>query len=91
MEGVALIRFRDGMLLMPAYQGYDRELAFEEAKFCAQRYGEARLELDHCETVVRSAGRDPALTCTRCTQAAPVAFAWGDSWLCLRCARELVN
>lgn len=90
MEGIARIRFKDGMLLMPAYHGYDRELAFEEAEFYAQRYGEAWLELEHGETVVRSAGRSPASACMRCKQDAPVAFGWGDGWLCLRCARELV-
>src|SRR5258706_14713422 len=36
MNGIARISFIGGARLMPARNGYDRELVFDEAEFCAR-------------------------------------------------------
>ena len=35
MNGIARISFCGGERVMPARNGYDRELVFDEAEFCA--------------------------------------------------------
>lgn len=45
MDQVAHIRYEGGALLLPAQNPYDREIVFEEAKFCARRYGIASMQL----------------------------------------------
>src|SRR5262245_56476698 len=88
MNGIAKISFRGGERLMPARNGYDRELVFDEAEFCARRHGKARLELDRTAMLISIAPDTPA-PCARCDrQADRLTFALGDRMLCRRCARQ---
>lgn len=87
MHGIARISFSGGARLMPARNGYDRELVFEEAECCARRHGEVRLELGRAALLVRAAG-GLDLRCARCDRAVDrLAFAFGPRSLCPRCAR----
>jgi hypothetical protein len=95
MDGVARVRFRDVIVLMPFHRACEKELAFESAEFYAQRFGEIRLELDQCEIEVcrrrrpvRSGKRRRPLLCGQCGQVPRVAFVMGHKSFCLRCARE---
>jgi hypothetical protein len=88
MNGLAKIIFSGGERLMPARNGYDRELVFDEAEFCARRHGQARLELDRNAMLISIASDTPAL-CARCGKSADrLTFALGDHKLCRRCARQ---
>src|SRR5215470_8224492 len=62
MSGIARISFTGGARLMPARNGYDRELVFDEAEFCARRHGSARLEFDRSAMLISVALTD-APTC----------------------------
>ena len=67
---------------MPARNGYDRELVFDEAEFCARRHGQARLELDRNAMLISIARRHAG----RCARAAAspadrLTFALGDRQL----------
>jgi len=87
MNGIARISFSGGERLMPARNGYDRELVFDEAEFCARRHGHARLELDRSAILIRVA--DAPAHCARCDKPADrLTFAFGDRMLCRRCARQ---
>jgi hypothetical protein len=88
MNGIARISFSGGERVMPARNGYDRELVFDEAECCARRHGQARLELDRNAMLISLAPDDP-IQCTRCGKAADrLTFALGDRKLCRRCARQ---
>lgn len=54
MHGIARLTFSGGERLMPARNGYDRELVFDEAECCARRHGEVRLELSSSAVLIRS-------------------------------------
>ena len=54
MHGIARLTFSGGERLMPARNGYDRELVFDEAEFCAKRHGEVRLELSSIAMLIRA-------------------------------------
>lgn len=76
---------------MPARNGYDRELVFEEAESCARRYGEALLELARSAVMIRVVG-DPLASCERCSQPLDrLHFALADRRLCRRCVRRTVR
>ncbi|MDX2167138.1 MAG: hypothetical protein SF182_08750 [Deltaproteobacteria bacterium] len=88
MHGIARISFTGGALLMPARNGYDRELVFDEAECCARRHGEARLELGARAILIRAAVDAPS-PCSRCGKPVDrLAFAFGARSLCRRCARQ---
>jgi len=88
MNGIARISFTGGERLMPARNGYDRELVFEEAEFCARRHGQARLELNRSAILISVAVSDEHL-CARCGKPVDrLTFALGDRTLCRRCARQ---
>lgn len=88
MNGIARISFHGGERLMPARNGYDRELVFDEAEFCARRHGRARLELSHNAMLISVVSEPPA-DCGRCGKPAErLTFALGDRDLCRRCARQ---
>jgi hypothetical protein len=92
MNGIARISFTGGERLMPARNGYDRELVFDEAEFCARRHGEARLQLDRSAIVISAATAVETDRCARCTRAADrVRFLLGERVLCRRCARQSVG
>jgi hypothetical protein len=74
---------------MPAQNGYDRELVFEEAECAARRYGRATLELDRHAILVQLSSPEGIGCCTGCGQRlATMSFAVGDHELCPRCARK---
>jgi hypothetical protein len=88
MHGIARISFSGGARLMPARNGYDRELVFEEAECCARRHGEACLELGSAAILIRLAG-EPSRPCGRCGKPVDrLDFALGPRHLCRRCARR---
>jgi hypothetical protein len=73
---------------MPAQNGYDRELVFEEAECAARRYGRATLELDRHAMLIQLSAPDAIAACAGCGQ--PLSTVWfdvGDRHLCPRCAR----
>jgi hypothetical protein len=89
MTGIARISFSGGARLMPARNGYDRELVFDEAEFCARRHGQARLEFNRSAMLISVAVADPPTTCASCgKQADRLTFALGDRTFCRRCARQ---
>ncbi len=91
MNGVARISFRDGALVLPARNQYDREVVFEEAEFRARRHGEAKLEMNRREMLLKAEEQhqfDPCATCGN--GMGVVAFAVGDLSLCRHCARRSV-
>ena len=89
MNGIARISFTGGALLMPARNGYDRELVFDEAEFCARRHGRVRLELERSALTISVAAAGANATCTRCHKAADrLLFAGSAGTLCRRCARQ---
>jgi len=89
MTGIARISFSGGARLMPARNGYDRELVFDEAEFCARRHGQARLEFDRSAMLITVVLEDPPTTCARCGKHADrLTFAFGDRTFCRRCARQ---
>jgi hypothetical protein len=90
MSGIARISFSGGARLMPARNGYDRELVFDEAEFCARRHGSARLELNRSAMLISSVAlNDTPATCGRCGKHVDrLTFALGGSTLCRRCARQ---
>jgi hypothetical protein len=88
MHGIARISFTGGARLMPARNGYDRELVFEEAECCARRHGLVRLELGSAAITIRRA-ETPAQPCGGCGQLVDrLDFALGTRHLCQRCARH---
>jgi hypothetical protein len=89
MNGIARISFSGGERLMPAGNGYDRELVFDEAECCARRHGQARLELRRTAMLVSVSLSDSGGPCARCGKAVDrITFALGDRTLCRRCARQ---
>lgn len=89
MTGLARISFEGGARLMPAQNGYDRELVFEEAECAARRYGRATLELDRHAILIKMSSPEAIGSCTRCGQLlSTMSFAVGDRNLCPRCARK---
>ena len=89
MNGIAKISFSGGERLMPARNGYDRELVFDEAECCARRHGQARLELSRSAMLIRVAAGDAPDLCGRCGRRADrLTFALADRTLCRRCARQ---
>lgn len=74
---------------MPAQNGYDRELVFEEAECAARRYGRATLELDRHAMLIQVSSPEGTGSCTGCGQLlSTMSFAVGGSHLCPRCARK---
>jgi hypothetical protein len=89
MTGLARISFEGGARLMPAQNGYDRELVFEEAECAARRYGRAMLELDRLAMMIQMSSPDRIASCTGCGQPlSTMSFDVGDHHLCPRCARK---
>ena len=87
MHGIAKLTFSGGERLMPARNGYDRELVFDEAECCARRHGEVRLELSSSAVLIRLA-RAPAGACAKCQQPIDrLDFTLGEQHLCRRCVR----
>lgn len=87
MHGIAKLTFSGGERLMPARNGYDRELVFDEAECCARRHGEARLELSSSAVLIRLAAV-PTAACARCQRPIDrVDFTLGAQHLCRRCVR----
>lgn len=87
MHGIARLTFSGGQRLMPARNGYDRELVFDEAECCARRHGEVRLELSSDAVLIRLA-HAPAGTCAQCERPIDrVDFTLGARHLCRRCVR----
>jgi len=89
MNGIARISFTGGERLMPARNGYDRELVFDEAECCARRHGAARLQLNRSAIVISVSPAESGPVCTRCDRTADrLAFVLGDATLCRRCVRQ---
>lgn len=89
MHGIARISFAGGARVMPARNGYDRELVFDEAEFCARRHGTVRLELNRSAIVISVAATETPEVCTRCGKPVDrLTFALNDRLLCRRCARR---
>ena len=87
MHGIAKLTFTGGERLMPARNGYDRELVFDEAECCARRHGEVRLELSSSAMLIRLA-RGPLVACAQCDRPIDrVDFTLGAQHLCRRCVR----
>jgi hypothetical protein len=88
MNGIARISFSGGERVMPARNGYDRELVFDEAEFCARRHGRARLQLTHSAVLI-SIASGPPHQCAHCDRPADrLRFECDDRTLCRRCARQ---
>lgn len=88
MNGIARISFSGGARLMPARNGYDRELVFDEAEFCARRHGEVRLELTRTAMTISTVNGESA-DCGRCGKPTErLMFALAGRTLCRRCARQ---
>src|SRR6185503_9269345 len=66
MNGIARISFTGGERLMPARNGYDRELVFDEAECCARRHGQARLVFNRSAMLISVTAPDDAALCGRC-------------------------
>lgn len=89
MNGIARISFTGGERLMPARNGYDRELVFDEAECCARRHGQARLVFKRSAMLISVTAPDDAALCGRCGKPTDrLTFALGDRTLCRRCARQ---
>ena len=87
MHGIARLTFSGGERLMPARNGYDRELVFDEAECCARRHGEVRLELSSSAVWIRPA-QVPVGTCNMCRRPIDrLDFTLGSQHLCRRCVR----
>ena len=89
MNGIARITYPGGERLMPARNGYDREVVFDEAEFCARRHGQVRLELNRAAILIRVAPAEAPSICCRCSKPADrLSFALGTRTFCRRCARH---
>jgi len=89
MNGIARISFSGGERLMPARNGYDRELVFDEAECCARRHGQARLEFNRSAMLISVPITDDIAMCARCGKPADrLIFALADRMYCRRCARQ---
>lgn len=89
MNGIARISFSGGARVMPARNGYDRELVFDEAEFCARRHGKAHLELNRSAMVISVASIEDPAACMHCGRSADrLIFALDGRTLCRRCARQ---
>ncbi|MBX3023492.1 hypothetical protein KF840_01140 [bacterium] len=87
MHGIARLTFSGGERLMPARNGYDRELVFDEAECCAKRHGEVRLELSASAVLIRPTPV-PVSACAQCERPIDrIDFAIGARHLCRRCVR----
>lgn len=87
MHGIAKLTFTGGERLMPARNGYDRELVFDEAECCARRHGEVRLELSSSAVLIRPA-QAPVGSCAQCERPIDrLDFLLGARHLCRRCVR----
>ena len=87
MNGIARISFSGGERLMPARNGYDRELVFDEAECLrpAARRGAARAQLDRDAD---PPARAPIGACAQCQRPIDrIDFALGKQHLCRRCVR----
>ncbi len=88
MAAIAQITHKAGGLVVPARDGYDRELAFEHAEFYARRYGSARLELN-CQSIVVSVNGTSGEACGDCGQVlSSLTYEYNARNLCPRCARK---
>jgi hypothetical protein len=88
MNGIARITYPGGERLMPARNGYDREVVFDEAEFCARRHGQVRLQLDRSAILISVAATETPSICARCNKPTErLSFAFGNRTLCRRCAR----
>jgi hypothetical protein len=89
MNGIARITYPGGERLMPARNGYDREVVFDEAEFCARRHGKVRLLLDRSAILISVAAAETPSICARCSKPTDrLSFALGNRTLCRRCARS---
>jgi len=89
MNGIARITYPGGERLMPARNGYDREVVFDEAEFCARRHGQVRLQLDRSAILIRVAAAEAPSICARCSKPTDrLSFALGNRTFCRRCARS---
>lgn len=92
MNGVARIVCRDGALVLPARNQYDREVVFEEAEYRARRHGEAKLEINRREMRLKVSEERQSDLCATCGHGmGMVAFAVGDLSLCRHCARRSLH
>jgi hypothetical protein len=92
MQQVAHIRYQGGALLLPAHNPYDREMVFEEAEFCARRYGSVGVQVGRKEMQIRAAAAETLLPCGTCQQPiARMTFVIEGQRICGRCARKLMG
>jgi len=88
MAAIAQIIHDGGGLVVPARDGYDRELAFEHAEFYARRYGKARIELNRRSICVHVNGTSGD-ACGDCGQVlTSLTYELGARTLCPRCVRK---
>ena len=91
MHGVARLTFRGGERLMPARNGYDRELVFEEAERSARRHGHVQLEFSSFVATV-SAAQEAKDRCCDCEELiSRLHFVVRTRSFCRRCVRSHVR
>jgi hypothetical protein len=88
MDQVAHIRYEGGALLLPAQNPYDREIVFEEAKFCARRYGIASMQLGRKQLGISISEADARIPCAKCGKPIGlVSFLVDRQRFCTPCAK----
>ena len=92
-DGLARISFSGGYLVMAVDDAYGKDLAFEEAEFFAQRYGEVTFELQRRAmlVLVHTDAQDLSTICSRCARNTTLSFIVAVHRLCAHCARDLLD
>lgn len=91
MKTVAQISFQGGGLVVPAWDQYDREVAFEHAEAYARRHGHVRLELDG-DTMLIGLNGTSGHVCSSCEIVLGLlTYTRGHRYLCARCVRDAAN
>lgn len=86
---VAHIRYHGGALLLPAQDPYEREVAFEEAEFCARRHGNVGVQLGRKEMRISLSTGEQGIACARCRKPVGVtSFIIERLRVCSSCARR---
>ena len=92
MNGLAKIIFTGGERLMPARNGYDRELVFDEAEFCARRHGSVGVQLGRKEMRISLSAAELIVGCARCRKpVGTTSFVIERVRVCSSCARRWMS
>ena len=94
MRGIARIRYKGGMLMLPAQTPYDREELFSRLDWCAGYYPSVRFELNGSHwTVSRASVSGETKACRGCDgRCTTLVFASGGRGVfCVRCMRLMAE